>query len=148
MLRIRSEHAIGFLKGRFQSLKNLRINIRDESSHKFATYWVLACTAVHSFAMQCEADEKDSDDSDEDFNTWDFIQAGLSSGSSSERETAPMPEYRGEDRGGLADGRLWRETLKRKLFEAKERNRSQRERVRQRYGMTVDTDGDTSSASN
>ncbi|KJA25910.1 hypothetical protein HYPSUDRAFT_100788, partial [Hypholoma sublateritium FD-334 SS-4] len=58
MLRIRSEHAIGFLKGRFQSLKDLRVAIKDENSHKFATYWVVACIGIHSFAMTCEAEEK------------------------------------------------------------------------------------------
>ncbi len=58
MVRIRSEHAIGFLKGRFQSLKGLRVNIKDEASHKFATYWVVACIGLHSFAMRCEADER------------------------------------------------------------------------------------------
>ncbi|KJA12826.1 hypothetical protein HYPSUDRAFT_96761, partial [Hypholoma sublateritium FD-334 SS-4] len=54
MVRIRSEHTIGFLKGRFQSLKGLRINIKDEASHKFATYWVVACIGLHNFAMMCE----------------------------------------------------------------------------------------------
>jgi hypothetical protein len=54
MVRIRSEHAIGFLKGRFQSLKNLRVSIKDEKTHKFATYWIAACIGVHAFAMQRE----------------------------------------------------------------------------------------------
>ncbi|KAE9388171.1 hypothetical protein BT96DRAFT_836679, partial [Gymnopus androsaceus JB14] len=58
MVRIRSEHAIGFLKGRFQSLKDLRVNISDEKSHKFATYWGLACILVHNFAMTCEEEER------------------------------------------------------------------------------------------
>ncbi|KIL54974.1 hypothetical protein M378DRAFT_39669, partial [Amanita muscaria Koide BX008] len=54
MVRIRSEHAIGFLKGRFHSLKNLRARICDKKSHILATYWVAACIGVHAFAMQCE----------------------------------------------------------------------------------------------
>ncbi|PPR03353.1 hypothetical protein CVT24_012571 [Panaeolus cyanescens] len=58
MIRIRSEHAIGFLKGRFQSLKALRVNIVDAKSHKYATYWILACIAVHNFALRCEKIEK------------------------------------------------------------------------------------------
>ncbi|KAI0045772.1 hypothetical protein FA95DRAFT_1455900, partial [Auriscalpium vulgare] len=56
MVRIRSEHAIGYLKGRFHSLKGLRVSIRDSRSHKYATYWVAACIGVHAFAMQCEAE--------------------------------------------------------------------------------------------
>ena len=38
MIHIRSEHAIGFLKGRFQLLKGLRIRVIDARTHKFATY--------------------------------------------------------------------------------------------------------------
>ncbi|KAF8226700.1 hypothetical protein L208DRAFT_1080827, partial [Tricholoma matsutake] len=53
-LHIRSEHAIGFLKGRFHSLKNLRVNICDKDSHILVTYWVAACIGLHSFAMQCK----------------------------------------------------------------------------------------------
>ncbi|KIK79248.1 hypothetical protein PAXRUDRAFT_84373, partial [Paxillus rubicundulus Ve08.2h10] len=60
MLRIRSEHAIGFLKGRFQSLKGLLVRIVDEKSHKFATYWVAACIGLHAFAVHCENKEKES----------------------------------------------------------------------------------------
>lgn len=74
MVRIRSEHAIGFLKGRFQSLKGLRINIKNEKSHKMATYWVVCCIAIHGFAMQRESDDHDLS-SDED----PFIQEGLES---------------------------------------------------------------------
>ncbi|KAJ7634030.1 hypothetical protein B0H17DRAFT_1280099, partial [Mycena rosella] len=77
MLRIRSEHAIGFLKGRFHSLKHLRVNIRDEATHKIATYWVSACIGIHAFALRSEAQERaadfDSDDPDP------FIAEGLSS---------------------------------------------------------------------
>jgi len=58
MVCIRSEHAIGFLKGRFHSLKHLRLRISDEQSHKFATYWIAACIGVHAFAMQCEDEER------------------------------------------------------------------------------------------
>ena len=53
IVRVRSEHAIRFLKGRFQSLKHLCVNICNEDSHIFATYWVKACIGVHAFAMQC-----------------------------------------------------------------------------------------------
>jgi DDE superfamily endonuclease len=53
-IRIRSEHCIGFLKGRFQSLRDLRIRINMENNMKFAALWVTACIAVHSFAMDHE----------------------------------------------------------------------------------------------
>lgn len=95
MVRIRSEHAIGFLKGRFQSLKGLRVNIKNEQRHKFATYWVAACIGVHSFAMQCEDDERN--DGNEDAAIADpFICEGLSSSDESLRRL-----LRGRVRSGL-----------------------------------------------
>jgi hypothetical protein len=74
IIRIRSEYAIGFLKGRFQSLKELRVKIRNEKTHKVATYWVAACIGIHAYAMQCEQEERGRDDSDAD---QDFILDGL-----------------------------------------------------------------------
>ena len=66
ILRIRSEHAIGFLKGRFQSLKNLWLHIKDQISHIIGTYWVAACIGIHAFAIRHEAEEKHR--TDQDFN--------------------------------------------------------------------------------
>ena len=63
-VRIRSEHAIGFLKGRFHSLKNLCLKISDKRTHILATYRVAACIGVHSFAMQCEENDRHLDNSD------------------------------------------------------------------------------------
>ncbi|KAF8227500.1 hypothetical protein L208DRAFT_1013916, partial [Tricholoma matsutake] len=54
MLCIQSEHAIEFLKGHFHSLKSLWIYIKNEKTHKIATYWVAACIGIHAFAMLCE----------------------------------------------------------------------------------------------
>ena len=44
-------------------------------SHKFATYWIAACISVHSFAIQCEAEEGSGYDTGID---QDFIAEGLS----------------------------------------------------------------------
>jgi len=122
MVRIRSEHAIGYLKGRFQSLKSLRVNIRDETSHKFATYWVAACVAIHSFSMECEAKEQ-SDDEDGVADVDPFIAEGLSSSSSGSDNNAgsqiPVSQTR------LQAGKCFREQLKESLFRAKEQHRQQ-----------------------
>jgi hypothetical protein len=123
MVRIRSEHAIGFLKGRFHSLKHLRLRISDERSHKFATYWVAACIGIHAFAMQCEDEEREGDDSDfED----PFIAEGLSS-SSSDSEIAPQPPRGNASQRRLHAAKAKREKLKRALFRAKEKRRRDRE---------------------
>ena len=91
MVCIHSEHAIGFLKGRFQSLKNLRILIKSEHNHKFATYWIAACICLHNWAMKHEAEERarenDSDSSEEEALD-PFVTHNLSSASES---NAPQP---------------------------------------------------------
>ena len=124
MVRIRSEHAIGFLKGRFHSLKHLRLQISDESSHRFATYWIAACIGIHAFAMQCEDEERD--DADSDFED-PFIAEGLSP---SDSDSDPAPQRL--PRGNASQHRLYaakakREKLKRALFRAKEKRRRNRE---------------------
>jgi len=82
MVCIHSEHAIGFLKGRFASLKHLRINIVNEATHIFATYGISACISLHCFAMMCE-DNKNPDHDNADAGSHDpFIDEGLSSGPS------------------------------------------------------------------
>ena len=57
-IHIRSEHCIGFLKDRFQSLRQLRISINAEQNMQYAALWVTACIAVHSFAMDHEDGSK------------------------------------------------------------------------------------------
>ena len=113
MVRIRSEHAIGFLKGRFHSLKGLRINIKNEKMHKFATYWIASCVGLHAFAMQCESDENSNGED----NTQDpFIDEGLSSSSSESEGPASRLQCRSRR---LQEGQKRREKLKRRLFRAK-----------------------------
>jgi hypothetical protein len=125
MVRIRSEHAIGFLKGRFHWLKHLRLQISDESSHKFAMYWIAACIGIHAFAMQCEDEEQE--DADSDFED-PFIAEGISSSDSDSDDPAPqqLPH------GNASQHRLYAtiakcEKLKRALFRAKEKRRRNRE---------------------
>ena len=105
---IGSEHAIGFLKGHFQSLKGLCILIKDEASHKFTTYWVVAAIGVHSFAMKCEKDEHGAEDSDDL-----FIAEGVSSPSDSDREqVAPFPTTQSRGPQSLAHAKAYCEHLK------------------------------------
>ena len=54
-IRIRSEHAIGYLKGRFSSLKELRIAIRNKKDTRYASAWINACIILHAFAIDEEA---------------------------------------------------------------------------------------------
>jgi hypothetical protein len=135
MVRIRSEHAIGFLKGRFHSLKGLRMHIKDEKTHKFATYWVAACVGVHSFAMQCEEEERGPVSDDEAVMADPFIDEGLSSSSDSEGNSRQVPANI-----PVHAGKAKREQLKRRLFKAKERRSRHRiQRRQQEFGMGSDS---------
>jgi len=137
IIRIRSEHAIGFLKGRFQSLKSLHINIKDDLSHKFATYWVVACIGVHNFALKVEAEEKD--DSDSDYQD-PFVAEGLTDSSDDEntilRDTVPRTQRARATT--LAAGKRRRNQLKSRLFKARER---QAERRHQQDETSASEDG-------
>lgn len=127
MVWVWSEHAIGFLKGRFQSLKHLRIWIDGKDTHQFAAYWVLAYIAVHSFAMECEEGERGDDDPADDL----FVAEGLDDSDGSDA----ADEFDGDENTGGGNGgqqktresprlraaRELREKLKRALLLAKKR---------------------------
>lgn len=50
-LRVRSEHTIGILKGRFCSLKELRLDICSDKAFVRATDWILACCVLHNICQ-------------------------------------------------------------------------------------------------
>lgn len=68
-VRIRSEHCVGFWKGRFPSLRGLRLEINNVKQLYFATYWIIATIAIHNFAIQHE--------SGGDILTDDFFRGGM-----------------------------------------------------------------------
>ena len=53
-VRIRSEHAIGYLKGQFQSLKELQVRINNRKDMRFASYWIQVCIILHAFVIDHE----------------------------------------------------------------------------------------------
>lgn len=121
MVRIRSEHTIGFLKGQSHSLKGVRINIVDEQTHKLATYWIVSCIAVHSFAMQCEEEERAEDGSDYDPTCDLFVAEGMDGG---ESDWSDVNVDRGEGRGRrgprfLEEAKQRQEKLKEALFHSR-----------------------------
>lgn len=91
-----------------------------------ATFWITACIGVHSFAMQCEAEEREDDD-------WDvmqdpFIAEGLDTDTSDEDDNLEVPRQ-GErvSVARLREARNKRVKLKEKLFRARERRSRHRE---------------------
>lgn len=119
-VRIRSEHCMGFLKGRWASLRGLRVRINNERGLQFASLWITACIHLHAFAMDHE---------DAHFITKDkFFKLGQRImrqerrelrewNEAREREAAQLEEDMDEQGEiELLEGRLKRERLKEALF--------------------------------
>ena len=119
-VRICSEHCMGFLKGRWSSLRGLHVRINNEDSLQFASLWITACIHLHAFAMDHE---------DSQFVTRDrFYKTGLRLMKKEKRELrernaareeeALRSEREREERADveLLEGRLKREVLKKAIF--------------------------------
>lgn len=53
-VRIRSEHCVGWLKGRFPCMKGLRLRIDEEAHVQYASLWLQGCILIHNFAVRAE----------------------------------------------------------------------------------------------
>ena len=53
-LRVRSEHCMGALKGRFQCLRGLRINIMSNEDHIAACRWITIAIIIHNLVIDVE----------------------------------------------------------------------------------------------
>ncbi|KAF9009809.1 hypothetical protein BDZ89DRAFT_908235, partial [Hymenopellis radicata] len=53
-IRVRSEHCMGALKGRFQCLRGLRIRIKSAEDHLYAIRWVVICIILHNLIIDIE----------------------------------------------------------------------------------------------
>lgn len=59
---MKSEHAVGYLKGRFSSLKDLRQQIKNPTDHLRAVEWIRTCIVIHTLIHDIERGlEHDSD---------------------------------------------------------------------------------------
>jgi hypothetical protein len=59
---VRSEHCVGYVKGRWASLRGLRVSIKGEKGIRYAILWIIACIHLHAFAMRHERGEDMSKD--------------------------------------------------------------------------------------
>ncbi|KAF8170812.1 hypothetical protein K438DRAFT_1773494 [Mycena galopus ATCC 62051] len=91
--------------------QSMQSAIRNEAGHKVATYWVATC------------EERGGEDLDSD-NPNPFVAEGLSSDDAS--SDPGLVSQQGGNRDRLTEGKRLRETLKEKLFRAKERRRQRR----------------------
>jgi hypothetical protein len=58
---VKSEHAMGYLKGRFSSLRGLRQQIDDATDHKRALAWVKTCIIIHTLISFIEEGDQDDE---------------------------------------------------------------------------------------
>lgn len=56
-LRVRVEHTIGRLKERFESLKDLPIQIKDDESIRFSSDWIMVCCVLHNYLIDFETEK-------------------------------------------------------------------------------------------
>jgi hypothetical protein len=119
-VRIRSEHAIGYLKGTWQSLRGLRIRLDNEDHIHYATLWIITCIHLHTFALGHQMGINISSDC--------FFQKGLQIMAEEQvrnaewmaiREQQASEEDRVRDEARnveLLEGKLKREEIKLSLF--------------------------------
>jgi hypothetical protein len=97
-----------FLKGRFQSLRGLRQQIKNETDHLRALEWIHACLVIHTLIQDIESEfEVDSDWEEE------LITLGLSSDSSDSDDDAPVT---GQTRRRETAGQRKRRKVKDSLY--------------------------------
>lgn len=109
ILRIRSEHAIGYLKGRFQS-------------------WISCCIGIHAFAMDSEARANGAAGHDF-FEDDPFLAEGLCDDEDPEAAAPPVFHRTAGTSERLQRGKRFREGLKEEFLQYQERRS---ERVRRR----------------
>jgi hypothetical protein len=101
---------MGYLKGRFQSLRGLRQNINSNHDYLIALTWVRVALIIHSFALEAEH-EYDGDD------FWEWVQNGLVDDDDDDAGDAfvpvpvmPIPQE--------SEGQLKRRQVQQALFDA------------------------------
>jgi hypothetical protein len=120
-IRIRVEHAIGLLKGRFQSLFELRIQIYTHEKHLWAVMWIRCCIILHNLVLQIEAGKDDREWREELYNLWDRREGAEHRRWQEEAETESeddLDELELARRRLMTAGQKFRCGLMKKLFDS------------------------------
>ena len=118
---IRVEHAIGLLKGRFQSLFELQIQIYTHKKHIWAVMWIQCCIILHNLVLQIEAGNNHREWQEELYNVWDQREEAEHRRWQAEAETESEDDH---DELELArhrlmtDGQKFRYRLMKQLFDS------------------------------
>jgi hypothetical protein len=65
---------IGLLKGRFQSLIELRIQVYTHKKHVWAIMWICCCIILHNLILRIEAGNIDNVWHEELFQIWNMAE--------------------------------------------------------------------------
>jgi hypothetical protein len=107
-VRVKSEHAMGYVKGRFCSLKGLRQQIDDTVDHGRALAWIKACIIIHTLIGLLERGREDPEFMEE------LVKAGLTN-----PEPVDMgPEMEASETRRKSRGQKKRAELKKNLFDS------------------------------
>jgi hypothetical protein len=60
-IHIRIEHTMGLLKGRFQTLKEIRIQLVNTRRHMIIIMWACICIVLHNLIIRIEGDNFDEE---------------------------------------------------------------------------------------
>lgn len=71
--RVKSEHCFGMAKGKWQSLKGIRVKINTEGQYTYCVKWILACLVLHNLALD-DWDDTAWEDYHEDAEDDEFWQ--------------------------------------------------------------------------
>lgn len=110
-VRVKSEHAMGYFKGRFASMRGLRQQIDDATDHERAIAWIKTCIVIHTMAFFIENGNEDPEFVEE------LIRDGLSDPSSTVQDDVVAEEAVRE-----SFGQRMRTYLKESLFESMSNN--------------------------
>jgi len=119
-IRIRVEHAIGLLKGRFQSLKELRIQITYRKHHMCVLIWLRGCIILHNLIIRIEEGNVDEDWREELYEAGRENQVrddGVETDSDGDDESEEA-ELRRARRRHTSDGQRFRRHVMDSLFDS------------------------------
>jgi hypothetical protein len=112
-IRVKSEHTIGYLKGRFQSLRGLRQQIKNSQDHEIALAWVRACLTIHNIIISIE---RVIDESDRFYQ--EMLADGLTDAPVESEEADGVTAAEDDDEGARSTpGKRFRQKLRRDLLE-------------------------------
>jgi hypothetical protein len=106
-VRVKSEHAMGYIKGRFCSLRGLRQQIDNTIDHERALAWVKTCIVIHTLISIIENGAEDEE----------FVEELIRLGRQDEIAQAHTGTL-GTDTVRESRGQRKRNELKDKLFES------------------------------